>query len=174
MHEDNDIRNVVFACSINNGYSGLDRFREYSKKHGVEAFEIGWRKITEYPDEDDGALICEILRVLSEINTDMLRARLFEQWGEFDDEHRSAIISAAGRSDILPLNDWLRLFDDERSRVRDRHLLVASLASGAYSEAFRPHVERCVKQIGRYNEAWHNDILDDLIQGLRKFYGLDH
>ena len=164
------IQNVLIDCSPTNLYSGLDIFRQYAKQNPTRALEIGWEKITKCPDEDDGALITSILMILSDVSFEQLRRRLLEEWKHIDQQHRRAIVSAAARNDVLPLADWLRFFYDEYSTVQDRHLLAAALVSGAYSKDFRPHAARCIENIGRYDEEWHNEILLGFIENVRKHF----
>lgn len=166
------IQALLKKCSITNSYSGLGEFRQLAEKNVPGIFEIGWAKLTTYPDLDEGLTVTRILKIMSDLRPQETRDHLVREWKHIDQEHRRAIIWAAHCDDVLQLTDWLRLFDDESSSVEDRRALMAALWDG-YREEFGQYVREYLPKVGYYEDESRNESLRGFLQRIGKFYGID-
>jgi hypothetical protein len=166
------VNDILAKCSVWNSFQGLEQFEEFASLDPDDAFTVAVDRITNEPDPDEGQLFGALLRIMRRISLGRLQSWVHDSWGSLSRGSREAIIYGAYDDSFLPIADWICLFVDVRSTVRDRHMLLAQLSAGGYRDRFALYAQMCMRMIDRYSDDSQNVLLEECKGRVVGFYGL--
>jgi len=154
MEQDN-VRVLLSNCSILNGYDGMETISSFARKHPEVAFNLIWETLThvEDPGNDEGPLCFELLElVASTVGRDEIETRLLAEWDRLPHGIRRNLINGFAKGNIVSMNIATQLFDRPSTTVRERHMMLATLASCRHDESPQT-ILSMAQRIGAYEDV---------------------
>lgn len=164
------LRTILSRCNIVNGYRGLDEFIASCNASPREAFEASWDVLTQTPEygRDDGALCLEVLRHIAACGqAPAFEARLLAEWKNLPAFARENFIYAFVDPALISLRGVVAIFENLSNSTRDRHLIVAMLASARFGESGLV-LANLADRIGNYTDPHRQSILQRFLTALRQ------
>lgn len=155
------VRDKMLACTIQNGYEGLDELEQLAKVDPAETEMIAWNVLLSRgdPGKDDYALCTELFRLLEvAIGKNVVADQVSRHWPNLDEERRLNMLAAIG-SGVLDTGKVEELFYSTSNSTRIRHRIAATLASCRFYEA-KATIRKLVGDLGNYDSLEKQEILD--------------
>ena len=167
-----DIARKMLNCDITNGYEGLDELERFATVEPESAWGIILKILTQGadPGKDDGAMCLELLRIASScLDRPSLENHLLDVWGSTTSEIRRNLIHGFADSNVVSLSFAVAIFDHPQSTVRERHLILATLASCRHIEA-KQVILSMAGRIGQYEDTNRQDKLEVFVKSVISSY----
>jgi hypothetical protein len=156
-----NLRDKMVACSILNGYDGLEELEHLAGSNPSEAATIAWDvlMLRGDPGKDEYALCSELFRILGvAVGKNQVATEVLGYWPEVDEERRLNLLASLD-SGILETESVPELFYANGNTTRLRHRIAAALASCRFYEA-KETIRKLVMDIGGYDSPEKQQILD--------------
>lgn len=122
-------------------------------------------------DYEDEMGTCDLLNRLARLDgLSVVVEWIANNWATVGSAGKRKICSWAYIADGMPTKLALSLFDNEKSTVRERHLLAAGLASSASQRSVESEVLELLPRIGKYDDPQRQRTLDGFIESARKSF----
>ena len=166
------ISTTLLTRILRRDFDALDELERLAERAPQEAAHIAEAVLTAPGERDDAAVCIVMLEVLNRTRgRDAVQEWLLGHWESFDGPTRSNVACGASSPDALSTELAVRLFHLPQTSVRNRHHLVAGLASTARQRRCESLVLDLVDRIGSYDDPHRQSILEEFRSSVEESFG---